>query len=857
MNDQAQNQMGPTSNTPVDPNVRSSALLNDPTFSTIHDAFLMGWGLIELKSRVQIAALSTSLSPSRQDAGSTKTTANSASGQVDKILQNALSNVEKAKTQLLLPESSILPQLPTSSAISRQRLTDLPDNAWFTSLWRASFKRIAASHKSCFSSSSTLGTSYNLPDPSLTPNYASLSEKPQTYDATNMYLPYLYLRPSYTPDYCNIGIQEDTELSSSFSLYDAARRTFNCLTLLYTDPQYSLIPNTVSEFQKQLVQNINNVSQLAATLSNTTQPGQPQVDPVTLDQAGPPQGDGAATGQLQAVASAVDIATLPFEDQKNSAIQIVTNQAIHYLETWDCYARESLYVSGGGDVEANEMQIVAYEAGRALASLSWGITTATVPIEIAMQAALDSNASADQEMDNLKKALSTHPELKQQLKDAWVSVFNDTSITSIQRQASALSTAMDEAYYRVHTDIPRQDSSDVLVQPNLDLPSQTIRTIIYSLDYWKRAVQLICNEDVEQSGTAVPVQTGTRTQNAVTLPQPAPTVPGAKIASNGHSNGSADVSSSAGVTKPSAIPTMAWETSSRLRLSLIQQAGVWQPLLLCQQSLSTFTTQYVTQRIWNDFIQEFEMAAHNELFNPLEKEARRYLLPAIAGVVVLLILGLVVVLLLRIPNLQQSLITAFVFIVGSVLGFFGTVANRVGGFFSTASSEQPAGAATTSPTPSIFGLTGSALIDAFQNGYKQILIEFDYLNHNMSVTYPLVEFFIAHSAQLPQNNGASIEQTSTPTRDNTKWPIPFLRRKSSGTSGQGIAGVIKADAGFLIKDAFDFLQHIVWTNEERADEIGRIARAAFGPIGAFVGVQLHASTPPSSSSTSSSKSKGA
>src|SRR5258706_8818235 len=92
-----------------------------------------------------------------------------------------------------------------------------------------------------------------------------LSTKPQEYNSGNMYLPYLYLRPSDMPDYCNIGIQEDTELSSSFSLYDAARRAFNCLTLLYTDPQDSLIPVTVSEFQKKLVQNIASVSQLAAT----------------------------------------------------------------------------------------------------------------------------------------------------------------------------------------------------------------------------------------------------------------------------------------------------------------------------------------------------------------------------------------------------------------------------------------------------------------------------------------------------------------------------------------------------------------------------------------------------------------
>jgi hypothetical protein len=45
----------------MDSGVRSSVLLNDPMFCAIHDAFLIGWGLIELKSRVQIAAMSASL----------------------------------------------------------------------------------------------------------------------------------------------------------------------------------------------------------------------------------------------------------------------------------------------------------------------------------------------------------------------------------------------------------------------------------------------------------------------------------------------------------------------------------------------------------------------------------------------------------------------------------------------------------------------------------------------------------------------------------------------------------------------------------------------------------------------------
>ena len=148
----------------------------------------------------------------------------------------------------------------------------------------------------------------------------------------------------------------------------------------------------------------------------------------------------------------------------------MSNQATRYLETWDSYAREALYVSGGGDAEANEMQLIAYEAGRAMASLSWGITTATVPIEDAINQAANECGE-----DSLTEQLHTQPALKKHLEEAWLSVFDERSITSIQRQVSALSTALDEAYYRVHPNVSRQDANDVAVQPNLDLPSQAIR----------------------------------------------------------------------------------------------------------------------------------------------------------------------------------------------------------------------------------------------------------------------------------------------------------------------------------------------------------------------------------------------
>ena len=68
---------------------------------------------------------------------------------------------------------------------------------------------------------------------------------------------------------------------------------------------------------------------------------------------------------------------------------------------------------------------------------------------------------------------------------------------------------------------------------------------------------------------------------------------------------------------------MTSQTSSQLRQALIKQTQVWQPLVLHQQSLQDFTMSYVTQRIWNDFMQEFEQATSKGVFNTVEKNFRK------------------------------------------------------------------------------------------------------------------------------------------------------------------------------------------------------------------------------------------
>ena len=106
--------------------------------------------------------------------------------------------------------------------------------------------------------------------------------------------------------------------------------------------------------------------------------------------------------------------------------------------------------------------------------------------------------------------------IRNTFKKAWLNVFDEPTIASIQHQISALSTAMDGAYYRVHTDIPRPNGNTTQAAQNLDLPSQGIQAITYSLDYWKRAVKKICDEDNQQQITT-PAITSTVSQAAQIL----------------------------------------------------------------------------------------------------------------------------------------------------------------------------------------------------------------------------------------------------------------------------------------------------------------------------------------------------
>ncbi|HXZ03489.1 MAG TPA: hypothetical protein VEH81_01580, partial [Ktedonobacteraceae bacterium] len=114
-------------------------LTKDTAFKNIYYAFQLGWSIIELKSRILTTAPGTN------------------THQQSKPLVDTANPGQNQAVQLFSRESQVQE--------SQQYTTALPDSAWLTSLWRATFNRIVECHKCCFPDGTTAGTLYDIPAP--------------------------------------------------------------------------------------------------------------------------------------------------------------------------------------------------------------------------------------------------------------------------------------------------------------------------------------------------------------------------------------------------------------------------------------------------------------------------------------------------------------------------------------------------------------------------------------------------------------------------------------------------------------------------------------------------------------------
>ena len=702
---------------------RYTALLNDPISKGIHNAYLMGASIVELKARIQVAACDSLLGAVTWN-GSTLTLSLSA--------ESSSSSATDTPTQLPNAIDSLLSDIVLKD-VAPKLSAELRDDAWLTSVLRAIFKQIVMLHIDRFPNSTTANTIYDLPKP------------PQNADDLKSY-PYPYLYPGVLDpdgkiadlDYANVGIgriQDDASSGNikqnffdNFKLYDVTRRALNCLTLLLDEADESLLPGLICCYQRRLAQ---------AILANPPIPGSEPVC-TKIPELSP--------------------------DKIKTTVETLGNLVVRLLEAWDSFLRECFYSDMGpksNDPNAlkrdDEIELAAYEAGRSLTALSWNVSVATAPLENALTPEQEEDAKIKDYLT--KKAQTT-----------WLQVFNDRDINQIQYQITALCTALDQAYYRVNPDIKPPAADNPLTPLNPDLPSQAIQAVKHSLDYWQRTIARICSPDV------------------ITLKPPLD--PSSVTAPTANSS-----------ARDASSPTVLdWELAKTLRTELIQQAMVWQSLVLCQQSLQSFTMEKVTQRLLNEFVSDLELAVRDEILkNRTLRRVSVIIIAVLFVIIVLLIAGAIKYQGLQVSGIIQSPVVIITAIGALLTPFVAGVSSRL------------------SKLGTFFGAAGTTMEQALQRGYERILIEFGYLNHNVAITFPLIEFFVWEELKVLVENPQREKVVTT------------------------------------IEDGYDFLVKVFWTRTDFEEEFQRVAQAAFGPISAFIHAQLQVTSPAAKSSRKNSK----
>lgn len=751
------------------PNIASNSSLigdTDSLSTAIHNAILLGWSIMELKSRVQITASNLMLDsiifnqqnssfvanitgplpndgianvqpPPATGTGDQQPQSASETGEVqpdviDALLKNVILNDIESLVQQY-SENSTKALTTKGQSLS----TELRDNIWLTSTMRENFRRIVTLHLQRFPYSDTTDTIYDINPPF----------PPDAPDYENTDFPYQYLYPGKF-DYANVGVsclwkpgtpENDriTPFVKRFKLYEVTRRAINCLTLLLSSPDEALDPAIIECFQKKLVPRVMGSPSLTTAFADE------QID----------------DDQSVLVEPACEDIPAPSDSQMKESIKILSSLVIRLLDAWDSFLRESFYV----DIDSvnNEIELIAYEAGRSLAALTWGVSVALVPLENSILLTSDQQENA-----------AIQAKLTKKVRDTWVNVFNERDINSLQMQISALSKALDRLSNNATTSAITNGNTGTIT--NLFTPGQAVQAVNASLEYWQRAVTQMCLP-APDSKTVKPLLT--------------------PVAASAHP--AQPPQSQTDEAEP--LLPLHWGTSAKaLRLALVKQSEVWRTLLLGQRDLHSFTTDKVTQTILNDFMQELEHASSVEFQRIRKRGLNSFWIVIIVAVLVLLL----VLLALFIPQIRElnsgqitNPITLIVLLWGGAAAFVSSVMGRLG------------------DTLSRFGPAGTSVAQAFEQGYERILIEFDYLNHNIAVTYPLIEFFALadFTVLVEKPNGETVETA--------------------------------------IKDGYTFLAYVCWTDSDRKNEIKEVARAAFGPIGAFVGAELKSEQNPKGSKT--------
>jgi hypothetical protein len=679
----------------------------DPMAAAVVDAFMLGWDITELKARLCIAN-------------------------------------ELTQAQGHTAEQAAIGDLPSVSGPKVEQA--IGDRSMLASKWRALFVQIGSIHCRRFPGSTTKGTLYEPPS-GLWAEALGYLYPEGTFPRANPPVPL----PPDQPQYACLGLSGGSATVgcdlTPFTLFDATRRALNCLILLYTTSEDSLIAHTIDAYQEQLI------ARVVGTAANADD-----------------------------------------DARRCQALATITADTVHLLAAWESYLLEKYYAGRTLDNEVpppNGSQIPrdavaeqnGFEAGRSLAALTWNVSIAV---------------AVDECRDLPPRAKSALPS---KLRSSWCTALSQHNILAAQHAVAALSTALDDAYYRASGQSPPaaaddQGTGNGSATFNPDLPSSVCTIVSRSLDFWQRAVEWLARPP--------------------------------------------NVAKPSDLTKPSdSEPSYTPTLSANLHNALIEQSNVWQGLMTGQQKLQAYTVESVMHQILRKARDEFQQEAASRLEQASKAELRRFrrelgwIAAAVAVVLAIVVgTGIVWILVARptLSSLNPNGIWSM-FALGPILaGFLGMRAARP----STAASVSTASGSTAPPAPaatpaagsavaqegllqeldSWMGKAGGVLYSMWQAAYEQVRREFAFLNHVVGVAYPLVECF------LPSSDGSE---------DDADRPV--------------VIGHIKTD--------YDFVEQVIWSSAKRRQELEDIVAAAFQPLRLAIGAGVTALTTRNSSTTAS------
>jgi hypothetical protein len=456
-----------------------------------------------------------------------------------------------------------------------------------------------------------------------------------------------FLFPANPPDYVTINTAAcpgnlEPQLGG-FALYDTSRRTVNCLCQLYLTPAEWLAEADIEARQASIRDQVRRQV-----------PG--NADPECV------------------------LGTL----------------ACKVLDAWNNYVREHYFA--GGLIPDNDIESIAFEAGRTMASFSWEITVASVGIE-----STDSKAAPEDDVTKLEQA--------------WTAAFRPEVIIRLQHYISELSSALGSV----------QDT-----EPRL----QAFDSVKKSIDYWQRTVAqqaTLFASRTPPSGGETGKQTAPQKLEALApAPNPIETWKKMRLA----------------LTRQANI----WESL------MIGQQGLG---AFDVESVATRLVQSVWSNIQADLRDQFSQAV-SEMTTAADKELKTfylkslpYLIPLVIFVV--LIAGATAYLVFSAQSNPNAKLTGIASVL-SATGVGSAVVGAIGWIKSFYAQKQVVASdgprsqespSSTGGTPALFSRVQHAaddvlneIQDALKRGLQQLETQMASLSHGVAVTYPLIECLV-------------------------------------------------------------------------------------------------------------------